>query len=185
MTVCMEIGLAMLSHWLITICFIIPYISNKWFLINIIFHQWKFQIYVTTHLRICNRPIMKWFSLENWVITTKINFHTYFNCEVLLVFVLLSAVTFLAYQRLSYSNWIVAEDNAGLLFCPLQDLTWQKWFSTQSWFVIAGFTTEFGKRCSLNETNVLKPRHIDCISNQSFCELNKLWASNFFRPVNH
>lgn len=73
--------------------------------------------------------------------------------------------------------------NVGLSFCPLQERTWQKWFSTQSWLMIAGFITELGNLVSLIATRACKPRHIDWRSNQSLLEINSflfslVWASH-------
>lgn len=68
--------------------------------------------------------------------------------------------------------WLV-----GLLFCPLQALTWQKWFSTQSWFTMAGLITELGNFCILICTIDWNPKHIDCKSNQSLLDTNLLLSS--------
>ena len=62
----------------------------------------------------------------------------------------------------------------GLLFCPLHDLTWQKWFSTQSWLTNAGFITDEGNWVSFVATIALNPRHMHWISNQSFEETKLL-----------
>ena len=76
------------------------------------------------------------------------------------------------FQRISMVFWAVSCNlHVGLLFCPLHDLTWQKWFSTTSWFMIAGLTTDWGNSVSLIETMDWKPRIIDCKSNHSFGEI--------------
>ena len=62
----------------------------------------------------------------------------------------------------------------GLSFCPLHDLTWQKWFSMQSWFTIAGFITECGNFNNFTLIIELKPRHIACKSKWSFADMKFL-----------
>lgn len=57
--------------------------------------------------------------------------------------------------------------NVGLLFCPLQDRTWQKWFSTQSWLIMAGLITDCGNFLSLYAVMARNPRIMDCMSNHN------------------
>ena len=70
--------------------------------------------------------------------------------------------------------------HVGLLFCPLQALIWQKWFSTRSWLIMAGLITAWGYSFNLIETNAWKPNIIDCRSNQKFW-WNKALRSSFCR----
>lgn len=49
-----------------------------------------------------------------------------------------------------------------MLFCPLQELTWQKWFSTLSWLIRAGLITAEGNCANLMATKDWIPRHMDC-----------------------
>lgn len=60
--------------------------------------------------------------------------------------------------------------HVGLLFWSLQLLTWRKWFSTKSWFMMAGLITACGYSLSLMDAMAWKPRTIDCRSNQSLLE---------------
>ena len=62
----------------------------------------------------------------------------------------------------------------GLLFCPLQALIWQKWFSTQSWFIRDGLITDCGNFPSFTAIMDMNPMHIDCRSNHSFEEIKCL-----------
>lgn len=68
----------------------------------------------------------------------------------------------------------------GLLFWPLQDLTWQKWFSTQSWLTMAGLMHECGKYWSFTFTRAWKPRHIDRISNHNLLEIKDELSTELF-----
>ena len=62
----------------------------------------------------------------------------------------------------------------GLLFCPLHDLVWQKWFSTPSWLTSHGLIVELGNFESLIFTMALKPWVMDWRSNHSLFEINSL-----------
>lgn len=66
----------------------------------------------------------------------------------------------------------------GLLFCPLQARTWQKWFSTQSWLTIAGLIGAWGNFFNLIETIDKKPRIMDCKSKNNLFEKNFLADSS-------
>lgn len=72
---------------------------------------------------------------------------------------------------------------AGLLFCPLQDLVWQKWFSTPSWLTSHGLIEEFGNFESLIFTMALKPWVIDWRSNHSLLEMNSLPLGKATSPL--
>lgn len=60
----------------------------------------------------------------------------------------------------------------GLLFWPLRERTWQKWFSTPSWFTRSGFIIDDGNWAVFIATIDRNPTHIDCTSNHSFVETN-------------
>ena len=62
--------------------------------------------------------------------------------------------------------------NVGLLFCPLHALTWQKWFSTQSWLMMAGLITDWGNFFNLIATIDSKPSIIDWRSNHNLLVKN-------------
>ena len=62
----------------------------------------------------------------------------------------------------------------GSLFCPLQDLVWQKWFSTPSWLTSHGLIEELGNFESLIFAIALKPWVMDWRSNHSLLEMNSL-----------
>ena len=64
--------------------------------------------------------------------------------------------------------------NVGLLFGPLHALTWQKWFSMQSWLMMAGLITDWGNFFNLIATIDSKPSIIDWRSNHN------LLVKNFF-----
>lgn len=62
----------------------------------------------------------------------------------------------------------------GFLFWPLHALTWQKWFSTTSWFISHDFMTDVGKAVNFIFTIALYPCIIDCMSNHSLSEIKRL-----------
>ena len=69
----------------------------------------------------------------------------------------------------------------GLLFEPLHDLVWQKWFSTPSWLTSHCLITELGNFVNLIFTTDLKPWTIDWRSNQSLLEMNCLGVASSFQ----
>ena len=64
----------------------------------------------------------------------------------------------------------------GFSFWPFAALSWQKWFSTTSWFRMAGLIVDPGNRFSFILTNEIIPSIIACKSNHSFEDTN----SSFF-----
>lgn len=60
----------------------------------------------------------------------------------------------------------------GLSFCPFAPLSWEKWFSTQSWFMIAGLTIDPGNRLNFVWTKEMNPWIIDWMSNHNFWDMN-------------
>lgn len=71
--------------------------------------------------------------------------------------------------RVPWTVWYV-----GLLFCPLAPRSWLKWFSTTSWLTIAGLISDPGKWANFDFTMEIKPKTIDCKSNQVFSDKNSL-----------
>lgn len=68
----------------------------------------------------------------------------------------------------------------GLSFWPLALLNCEKWFSTISWFIIAGFIVDPGKRPSFVWTIEIKPCTMDWRSNHNFSDMKWIPLSTWY-----
>ena len=67
----------------------------------------------------------------------------------------------------------------GLSFCMFAPRNWLKWFSTTSWFTIAGLINDPEKRANFEFTKEMKPSTIDCRSNHVLSNKNSLGEDAF------